>query len=162
MHTLKFIPVIAILLSLFLAATAGAQTPTPEWVNFYSSNSTLDGQPVPVGAVITAYDPSGVLCGRFTVTTAGSYGFMPCYLDDLNTPVDEGIRPGDVVRFKIDGFDAGQFQVPTTINNGDRFEVNLVAVSAPVPIPEPATLALLAAGLAGLAGYSRLRQRGGG
>jgi len=56
--------------------------PTEEWANFYGLGSTLNGQPLPVGVVIRAYDPQGVVCGQFRVTRAGCYGLMPVYGDD--------------------------------------------------------------------------------
>jgi len=150
---------ITILGFLFIVAAVSAQTPTPEWITFYGSNCTVNGAPMPAGAAVIAYDPSGVLCGKFTVVQAGTYGFMPCYLDDPNTPVDEGIRPGDTVQFKIDGMDAARFTVPVSIQNGDRFEVNLVAAPPPVAIPEPSTLILLGGSLAALTGYLGMRRR---
>lgn len=51
--------------------------PTEEWANFYGLGNTLNGQPLPVGVVIRAYDPQGVVCGQFRVTRAGCYGLMP-------------------------------------------------------------------------------------
>ena len=43
--------------------------PTTFWS--WQGNSKLDGSSVPVGTLIEAYDPDGVLCGSFTVVTAG-------------------------------------------------------------------------------------------
>ena len=33
--------------------------PTNEWVNFYSQASYLNGRPLPVGALVVAYNPRG-------------------------------------------------------------------------------------------------------
>ena len=77
-----------------LAVPVDAQTPTPNWVNFYNSNTTLNGKPVPVGSVERAYDPEGVLCGKYEVSVAGAYGFLACYIDDPNTSEDESIELG--------------------------------------------------------------------
>ena len=77
--------------------------PTNAWVDIYSTASTFDGQPIPVGAVIAAFDPQGVQCGEFTVTKPGWYGLMPCYGDDPRTTIDEGAVAGDVLSFTIDG-----------------------------------------------------------
>ena len=84
---------------------ANAQvSPTDEWVNFYSRNTIFQGAPVPVGAVIDAYDPDGVHCGSGTVSVAGEYGFLVVYRDDLLTQsIDEGAMPGDTITFKING-----------------------------------------------------------
>lgn len=113
----------------FGSAVYAAVTPTPQWVNFYSSNSTLDGAPLPIGAVVRAYDSSGIQCGAFTVNRVGYYGFLACYFDDPNTPADEGISPGESVHFTVDDYPAGSATVPGGVNNGDRFRVDLDASS---------------------------------
>lgn len=85
------------------SAQADGVTPTNTWVDIYSTASTFDGQPIPVGAVIAVFDPQGVQCGEFTVTKPGWYGLMPCYGDDPHTTPDEGALSGDVLSFTIDG-----------------------------------------------------------
>src|SRR3990172_1004885 len=77
--------------------------PTTVWMNLYSPESLLDGQPLPVGAVVRAYDPQGVLCGEFVVAQLGKYGLMPIYADDPGTPWDEGAVPGDRIELRVDG-----------------------------------------------------------
>lgn len=90
--------------------------PSPQWVNFFSDNTTFLGQPVPVGAVIAAYDPQGVQCGEFTVVEEGKYSLMPCYCDDPVTPdEDEGPQPGEPIFFKINGLPATP--VPISLNS---------------------------------------------
>jgi hypothetical protein len=84
----------------------GTVVPTIKWVNFYGLNCTLDGQPLPVGAVITARDSQGVVCGEFVVTHIGRYGIMPVYGDDPSTEADEGAGPGDPLQFYVDGIKA--------------------------------------------------------
>lgn len=55
-----------------------------------------------VGDIITAQDPDGIICGRYTVETAGRYGFLTCMGDDPNTTgVDEGAIDGDTITFYI-------------------------------------------------------------
>jgi len=98
--------------------------PPPEWVNFLSHSSALFGLPVPVGAVIGAFDPGGVQCGEFTVDKAGEYGLMPCYRDDATTPEDDGADPGDVISFTINNLPATP--VPVSFNN------NPLAASTPI------------------------------
>ncbi len=56
--------------------------------------------------MITAYDPDGVLCGRFVVHTPGQYGYLHVYGDDPTTPEDEGATDGDTLRFRINGLPA--------------------------------------------------------
>lgn len=153
------------LIILFLTfAPSRAQTPTTQWVNFYSSNSLLDKKLVPVGAIVRAYDDDNVLCGTFTVQRSGYYGFLPCYIDDPNTSIDEGVMGGDNVSFTINNSSAGNYLLSSTIQNGDRFEVNLSAISSkasspPVSVPEPVTVILFSSGLAVLAGFVRRQRR---
>ncbi|MGQ9517809.1 MAG: hypothetical protein ACUVT1_11130 [Anaerolineae bacterium] len=80
--------------------------PTNRWADAYSLRSTLDGQPLPAGSVIEAFDPDGVKIGRFVVVEAGKFGPMPLYGDDPYTPEDEGAQPGDRITFTINGLRA--------------------------------------------------------
>ncbi len=113
------------IVTLFSGSILNAQVkPTPYWINFYGSNSMLNGKPVAVGTVIRAYDSNGVQCGTYVVNVAGRYGFMACYFDDPTTMIDEGIRPGDTVRFTVDGSLAGSVAIPIGMGNGQRIEFN--------------------------------------
>ena len=112
---------------------AQAVVPTTSWMNFYSLESTLDGQPLPVGAAIRAYDPQGVACGEFSVTHAGWYGLMPVYADDPLTEVDEGAVPGDRIEFTVNGVAAtvrGPDE-PVWVTFGDLKHVNLAVSTTP-------------------------------
>lgn len=80
--------------------------PTNRWVDAYSLRSTLDGQPLPAGSVIEAFDPDGVKIGHFVVVEAGRFGPMPLYGDDPYTPEDEGAQPGGRITFTINGLRA--------------------------------------------------------
>ena len=91
-----------------LAIGAFAQPyPGPKFCNFFDSASTLNGQLAPVGSIIKAYDPQGVLVGVDTfgfgpTAPAGYYGFMPVYGDDPDTPeLDEGAVALDTIHFTI-------------------------------------------------------------
>ena len=124
------IGVLAVLagVSIFSYAATAQVVPTNEWVNFYSEGGlTVNGEPVPVGAVVNAYDPDGILAGSFTVTTEGSYGLMPVYRDDPDTELDEGADPGDAIRFEVDGIEASVTNSvdPVWNANGDVYEVDL-------------------------------------
>ena len=103
--------------------------PTNSWMNFYGLECTLDGQPLPVGSVITVRDPKGILCGEFTVTTAGRYGLMPVYGYDATTQADESAVPGDSLRFYINGILATVTgpDEPMWTAMGDLKQVNLQA-----------------------------------
>jgi hypothetical protein len=106
-------------LLLGLTALAQGPYPNPKVCSFYDSASTFNGQLVPVGSIVKAYDPNGVLIGVDTfgfgpTAAAGYYGFMPCYGDDPNTAgFDEGANSGDSVHFTINGR-------PATVVLGDN------------------------------------------
>ncbi|MGQ9568252.1 MAG: hypothetical protein ACUVWW_09395, partial [Anaerolineae bacterium] len=115
-----------------------AVTPTNQWVNFYGVNSTLHGAPVPVGAVIAAYDPDGVQCGEFVVVSPGQYGVMAVYADDPFTLEDEGAEPGDTITFTVNGTPAAPMgpDLPLWTTNGDLRHVELEAPpSGSTPTP---------------------------
>jgi len=90
-----------------MGPAAGECPNTNQYMSTYSTNTWLNGQPVPVGAVITATDPDGIQIGVFTVTSgigAGNYGTMYLCGDDATTSgVDEGAVDGDPVHFFING-----------------------------------------------------------
>ncbi len=117
---------------LFTASLAfGDVHPTNVWMNFYGSVSTYNGQSLPVGSIIDAYDGQGTHCGSDTVITAGTYGFMPVYADDPLSGIDEGASAvGETITFVINGRLAAVHgpDMPTwTGVLGDDKEVNLSA-----------------------------------
>ncbi len=127
-----------VVLAILLISSLNAQViPTSEWVNFFSSNTTFDGSPVPVGAVIEAYDPDGVICGTFTVNTDGQYGFLLVYRDDNTTPdVDEGASPGNTITFYINdvlAIPSGPDD-PIWVANGDIIQLDLEGHSNYPPV----------------------------
>jgi len=114
------------------ANSADELHPTPWFVDFLGEQSTLGGQPLPVGAVVCAYDPSGVLAGRTEVTLSGWY-LMAVYGDDPLTELDEGAESGDTITFTVDDHPAvplGPDQ-PVWVGSGERLHVEL-EVSCPL------------------------------
>jgi hypothetical protein len=101
--------------------------PTNRWMDVHGLESTLDGQPLPVGAVITVRDSEGAVCGEFVVTHAGRYGIMPVYGDDLSTEADEGAGSGDSLQFYVDGIKVAAIgpDAPTWTAMGDLKQVEL-------------------------------------
>jgi hypothetical protein len=67
----------------------------------HSSNSTVDGLPMPVGTIVSVRGEDGRVSGATTVTTEGSYGFLKMYADDPITQLDEGVDIGDTVTFYV-------------------------------------------------------------
>ncbi|MGQ9516673.1 MAG: golvesin C-terminal-like domain-containing protein, partial [Anaerolineae bacterium] len=115
----------------------GGVTPTNEWVNFYGVNSFLAGSPLPMGAVVRAYDPGGVNCGIWIVNAVGQYGLMAVYRDDPSTPADEGALPGDTITFTINGVPATPMgpdtPIWTTMGDVRHVELNAVTVATATP-----------------------------
>lgn len=101
--------------------------PTYSWVNVFSTESVFNGEPLPIGSIVTAYDPEGTLIGRTTVTSVGEYGAMAIYMDDPSTAVDEGAVEGDALRFKINGLTAVVLgpNEPIWTENGGVLVLNL-------------------------------------
>ncbi|MGM0401070.1 MAG: excalibur calcium-binding domain-containing protein [Chloroflexota bacterium] len=106
---------------------------------FCSDNSTLDGDPVPEGAVIDAYDPDGVHCGTFTVETPGKWGIMRVYGDDPDTEdIDEGAGDGDPIAFRVNGYAATVIEgsgIAIWAPGSELREIDLAAWSYPTPTP---------------------------
>jgi hypothetical protein len=121
-----------ICLAMLLVTAGAADDPheTPWWVDFLGQDeSTLDGEPLLVGAVVRAYDPTGVLAGQATVTLAGWY-LVSVYGDDPQTPdLDEGADAGDRIAFTVDGHPAVSLgpDAPVWTTSGSRLHVELRA-----------------------------------
>ncbi|MFQ5499165.1 MAG: PKD domain-containing protein [Candidatus Zixiibacteriota bacterium] len=97
--------------------------PTPEWINVFCSQPTLNGIALAPGDVITAYDPDGVLCGMDVVRDNGKFGFMAVYRDDFYSDLDEGADPGDLISFRINGEAVQTLSEIIWTTNGDSFEL---------------------------------------
>jgi hypothetical protein len=118
---------------LMTASSFGDVHPTNVWVNFYGSASTYNGQPLPVGSVIDAYDAQGTHCGTCTVDSVGRYGFMPVYADDPLSALDEGASEiEESLSFVVNGRLAAVHGPDTSTwsgNLGENKEVNLSATA---------------------------------
>lgn len=126
---------LTVLLALtMLASLASAQPyPGPSFTNYYSSTTLFNGVPVPVGSIIRAYDPNGVLSGVDTVgvgptAPAGFFGFMNVYGDQPETPgLDEGAVNGDAINFTINGRTATVVSGDPTFTDQAQKELTLSA-----------------------------------
>ena len=111
-----------------LVSSVLADSEAPEWVDF-SGNVTVNGNPAPIGTVVQAFDPTGTLCGSFTVDSTGIYGFLHANRDDITTAgIDEGADPGDSIFFKVNGISATPTVMTgglTWTSNGDNNSVDL-------------------------------------
>ncbi len=127
MKLLKKLLLCCSILALFTSSLF-ANPQAPEWVDFYG-NVTVNGIAAPIGTVVEAYDPDGVMCGSYTVLSTGIYGFLHANRDDITTTgIDEGANPGDSITLKVNGIVA----TPTVVSgvltwgaNGDQNNVDL-------------------------------------
>jgi pimeloyl-ACP methyl ester carboxylesterase len=127
------------------AAAAAANRPqggtsvpaTNQWINVYSLRSTYNGRPLPAGATITAIGEDGRVLGEMVAVGGGAYGVLAVYGDDGFTPERDGARPGEPLRFLINGQPAAiaNGAAPAWTANGDLLEVDLSANG-----PEPARI----------------------
>jgi len=119
------------MLILISAASLSAEVhPTNQWIDVYGNDCLLNGNPLPIGAVIDAYDPAGVHCGRWIVQETGTYGFMPVYLDWVGTPdLDEGAEVGEEITLIVNGTTTLELgpDNPVWTEQGDSYNVNLSA-----------------------------------
>ncbi|MCK4857234.1 MAG: T9SS type A sorting domain-containing protein, partial [candidate division Zixibacteria bacterium] len=100
--------------------------PSSEWINLYCNENYFEGNLLPVGSVVEAYDQSGTICGQFFVHTVGAYGQMRVYRDDPNTPAtDEGAEVGEVIEIRINTVPAVAWPIPTWTYHNDLQEVCL-------------------------------------
>ena len=92
------------------------------WVNLYGFDVKLNGETLPVGTVIEAYDASGALVGENVVRNTGRFGFMPVYGAETLTGDAVGKSAGSAITLKVNGEVAEQ--TVTWTENGDRIRIN--------------------------------------
>jgi len=85
-----------------LTEERGPVEPTRNWVNMYSHNLTVDGQPVSIGATVTAHNMGGNTIGHYVMKASGTFGFMPVYADAADESV-AGIKKGERFYLSVDG-----------------------------------------------------------
>lgn len=103
--------------------------PTAAWVNVFGESSTINGELIQPGDIVTAFDPEGTLIGRSVVEHEGRYGLMALYMDDPATSIDEGALPGDVISFEVNGVPAVVLgpHAPIWTDNGAILISNIAA-----------------------------------
>ncbi len=91
------------------AAALGQVIPTNVWTTYGGTACTLNGNPMPIGSVVQAFDQSGVLCGQTISETVGVYKATSVYGDDaFSSGVDEGCVMNEVIVFKVNGIVANK------------------------------------------------------
>jgi len=92
-----------LLVMLMLPLLAHAAFAIPPMPHEFHGIVVIDRQYAPVGTLVEVWDTEGVRCGSFALREPGFYGSLSCRGDDLTTAVDEGPRPGETVRFIVEG-----------------------------------------------------------
>jgi hypothetical protein len=134
----KFLGIVVTLLVMATAVSAEnlpVQYLTPFFTEFFDSTTTYNGNPVIVGSIIEAYDPTNLVIGRWRVTSAGRYGFMNAYGDEPGTPgTHEGALAGDSIKFRINGRNATVVAGDPTFTNQAIKQVQLAASAGSVAL----------------------------
>ncbi len=109
------------------------------WINLYGRDVAVDGEPVCAGTRLEAYDTDGILCGTFTVTESGKFGFMPVYGAENGSNV--GLQRGDQFSIRVNGQETEE--TFTFSGGGDRIAVGSLSLKSGGinPIPERYNLA---------------------
>jgi hypothetical protein len=76
---------------------------TNTWTLFAGTRVYLDGVRAQPGTTIEAFDPDGVLCGRFIMAKPDTFGWLYVYGDDFTTEEDDGASEGDLIEFTVNG-----------------------------------------------------------
>ena len=114
--------------------------PTSQWIGVYGSLQSVDGAPVAAGAVVEVVDNAGNVAGYSEVQNPGTYGYMPVYLDDPETPADEGAEVGELLSVRVNGVLTDNKVRWTQF--GDLAQVNLTEPVVPAQAGLPTAFAL--------------------
>lgn len=95
----------AFALAIAAACVAGAAHAQAPVADYYSTTSLLDGEALPAGTRIEAYDSDDVRCGYAEANADGQF-LIHVYGNDPMTPtVDEGAREGELLVWRLNGTD---------------------------------------------------------
>lgn len=89
---------------LLLAMSCVAQAPVVTGIFFdLLGKVSSNGEPAPVGGIVTACSESGVLCGQCRIKIPGFFGVMHVYVDDPKTVDPDGVKQGERLSLFLDG-----------------------------------------------------------
>jgi hypothetical protein len=114
-------------------------TATPEWVNIYSRQLTLDGYAVADNSEIVAVDGSDRIVGAGVVQN-GVLKITPVYRDDPRTPFSDGVVAGETFRLVVGGVYTNESF--TWSDAGDVIPVDHLTTAEKQPNGLPAQYAL--------------------
>ena len=97
----------------------------------YFGEVTIDGHLAPIGTVVQAVDPRGLVVGCFETWSPGHYGAMRVYGTDFGSI--PGLYPGEEVRFLVNG---EEVNLPSPIIFHDDWDLHQVDLSESIPTPE--------------------------
>ena len=107
---------------------------TPQFTIAYG-NATIDGNPAPVGTVVSAYDPRGNLVGCTQVRTEGVYPSMYIYGEDNSVdPPIPGMRTSEEVSFQVNDLNTTSAPALPWVNDRDVHQVTLTATTYSPPV----------------------------
>jgi len=140
---------------------------TSNWDDFYNTIKWDDVSKtnVSVGYRVWVLDDDKKPCGVFDIKTNGSYGFLHVYEDDALTPsVDGGALSGDIMSVYVENKATNEMYNARFVNepvifHADKGRYSQDILVNPTPIPEPATIGLMGAGLAGLMALRKQRKK---
>ncbi len=120
-----------------VSTTTTRQTPSKACANVQNTpyrtlaygNVQVAGQPAPVGTVIQAVTPRGVIAGCGVVMTPGHFGVMHLYGEDADASTP-GFRTGDMVTWQVSGQDASGTPVFTWADDKDPHQLRLEVTSS--------------------------------
>lgn len=127
MKTISCLFTSAVVFSLCFVSLASAVPSTHTVFGF----AFLDGDPVPIGSIITAKDINGTELASSTVMTDdGLYGFLDIPGDNPDTPEDEGAVNGEIISFYLEDIESNQTLVWYVDETGMNYtELNLTFIN---------------------------------
>jgi PKD repeat protein len=95
----------------------------------------INGAAAPAGAAVEARNPRGETVGCFVADTAGGYGLMYVYGEDVSVaPAIPGMRAGETVAFYVNGCPAAAAPALVWAGDKDSHRADLSAVCTPPPV----------------------------
>ena len=114
------------------SVVAGVCPPVPNtpFFTIVYGTVTLDSAAAPVGTVVEARSPRDNVVGCSVVETAGNYGAMYVYGEDISvSPPVPGMRSGEIIAFYVNGAEATANPELVWSNDHDVHQVDLSATS---------------------------------